>query len=222
MGWPSTLSREARSDGTIIAAAAIEIVGGAAAMVFAIAGLLHYVPASKAHLCAIVLGAALAMNAGLLAAERRRVTRRNLLTALDTVEFSGGVSVEAAAGIAAMVVGLLASHGVDRATMTSMGALVLGIATIVGGGVTTQINLAVADSAAGESSHDIGYAAVAFAATVQVVAGIGAIVLAGLALAGFSAATLAFAAYFAVGSASVVVGIALAGRMAGGGGSAGA
>ncbi len=205
--------RTGSSDNILMGASTSGLAGGAAAIVLSILGLVHFAPTTMAAVSAIALGAAFALNGGLLATERSRVMARAHPTTLEVVEFAGGVSVEAVAGIAAIVLGILTLLHIEAAALLPIGVLVLGIGIIFSSGALARLNSAA-------QSHKpmferLTYSAVAFAIAFHVLVGIGAIVLAILGLIGYAPLLLSLIGFLGLGAAVMLSGASMTSRMLG-------
>ena len=157
---------------------------------------------------AVALGAGFALNAGLLATERGRISVRTEATSLESIQFSSCLDVEALAGLAAVVLGVLSV--IEAAvSLVLMAVLVLGIAAICASGILMRLNAISGASTSEPTWHIARDRFLAFATTSQSLAGIGAI---GMAMAGVigsgglfaAAAMVALAAASILGSTSVI------------------
>jgi hypothetical protein len=207
--------RETYFDSMVISAASSEIVGGAAAVILAILGLAGYGATEMVAAGFIGLGAAFALNGGLLAAERSRVLAQAQSSSLDAAQFSSGVSVEAVAGIAAIVLAILTLLKIDASVLMPVAALVSAIGMIFTSGTLAQLNWALVSRSERATTERVTHSAVVFAAAFHFLVGVGAIVLAVLALIGFTPLVLSLVALLALGSASVLSGASVASRMVG-------
>lgn len=204
---------DAPDDDVLMGASSSEILGGGAAVVLSILGLVHIDPITMAAVSAIALGAAFALNGGLLAAVRSRVMARAQPSTLEVVEFAGGVSVEAVTGIAAVVLGILTLLNVDAVALLPVAALVLGVGIIFSSGALARLNAAARSQK--PTVERVTYSAVAFATAFHVLVGIGAGVLAILALIGYAPLVLSLVAFLGLGAASMLSGATMTGRLLG-------
>lgn len=208
------LHQGALSESVASASFAAVLAGGIAAIVLSIIGLSHYAPILMAAIATLALGTAFALNGGLLAlgwAHRTQSHARG-----ETAEYLGGLSAEAVTGVAAIVLAILALLNVDAAALLPVATLVLGIGAIFGSGMLAWLNSAnrTTSTRFGERTDQAqpASAVLAFAAVVEVLAGLGAIALSILALIGFLPLELSLVALLALGVANVLCGASVAGR----------
>lgn len=192
----------------------VEALGGAAAVVLAIIGLAHIAPVYMVSIAAIVLGAALLFNGSLIAAEFSQLLDQTGSHALSSAELGGGVSGEALAGIVSVLLGILALIGLATPVLVAIAAIVLGVGVILGSGINARLNsLKVELGEEHEFARQVAHGVVSEATTMQVLVGIGAIVLGILALAGLHPMVLALVALLALGIATLLSGSALTARL---------
>ena len=200
-------------DHILMSASALDLLGGTAGVILAILGLVHYAPTDMAAVSCIALGAALALNGGLLATERSRVMARAHATTLEAAQFTGGVSLEAAAGLAAVVLGILTLLKIDATALMPVAALVLGVGTIFSSGVLARVNSAASAKAEDASADRSASGEAAFPIAFHVLVGLSAIVLSILALIGFVPLLLSLVAFLAIGVALILSGASVTNRM---------
>lgn len=190
-----------------------EAVGGAAAIVLAILGLLGVLPTVLASIAAIAVGVGLIVAGGAIAARYERVlagpesgtTRR---------EIAGGMGMEAFAGLAALVLGILALLGISSVTLLAIAALAAGAGLLMASGSMARLESLVRWETAHDTEsklHDTVYAA----SGSEVLIGVGAIVLGILALTGTDPLTLVLVALLSIGASLLMSGSTLAGRFFG-------
>lgn len=145
---------------------ATESLGGVAVVILAILALVGVVPGILTPIAGIVFGAAFVVEGAAIAA--------NLLDEGAAAEAGSGVTVELAAGLSAVVLGILALIGV--ASPTLMGALVItgGAGLILSAGVVSRIQRLEAGAAQAIAGSS--------AAAAHLLAGLAAVVLGILAL----------------------------------------
>ena len=183
---------------------ATEALLGAAAVVLSILGLLNILPQYMASVAVIAVGVSLLVGGGALAARfSRAVPSTERASAAETVQ--GGVAMQAFAGTAGVVLGILALLGNLPATLLAVALIVLGGGFLLSGSATAQINAMIAH-ATGRSEFFSG------SMGIEVIVGLGAVVLGILALAGFSPAILILAGTLSLGAGVLLSGSALAGR----------
>jgi hypothetical protein len=197
-------------DNTVVEAEAgsvAEAVGGAAAVVLAILGLLGLLPLTFNAIAAIALGVALLLGGAALA---RRYSRLVPAAAASRgrQEIAGALGLQAIAGVAAIVLGILALLRIDPLMLLGVTAIVLGAALVAAGGGMARLARS-ARWLRGEG--DSVYAASGWEALV----GIGAVELGIMALTGHAPLTLTLVAMLCVGAAILVGGTVLASRLFG-------
>ena len=188
----------------------IEALGGVAAVILAIVGLADISSGYMAAVAAIVLGAALLLQGGLIAAEYNEILSR--FEGGPYVEFGGGLGAEGLAGISAIVLGVLSLFGLGQATLMSIVAIVLGAGLVLSSGIAMRFNSVRIDVQTAERKT-VAREAVSAASFTQVFVGLGAIILGVLALVGFSPMTLSLVAMLGIGASTLLSGGAVFGRM---------
>lgn len=187
-----------------------EAIGGAAAIVLAILGLLGVLPTVLASIASIAIGVGLIVAGGAIAARYERVlagpepstTRR---------EIAGGMGMEAFAGVAAVVLGVLALLGLSPLTLLAISAIAAGAGLLMASGSMARLESLVRWETAHDTTsklHDTVYAS----AGSEVLIGVGAIVLGILALTGRDPLTLVLVALLSIGASLLVSGSTIAGR----------
>ncbi len=190
-----------------------EAVAGAAAVILGILGLIGVLPIRLDAVAAIVLGAALLIGggavagryAGLLPAGRAARARR---------EVGGALGLQALAGVAAIVLGVLALLGVSPLGLLAVAAIVLGAALLASGGAMARLERSM-QGLRGETVAGPSGTAVYAAGGWEGIIGAGLVVLGILALAGHSPLTLTLVAMLSAGAALLVGGSTLAARLLG-------
>ena len=195
---------EAKSMYAMAGGSATEALLGAGVVVLSILGLLNILPQYMASVSVIALGAALLVGGGALAARfSRAVSAAERSTAAEAVQ--GGVAIQALAGVAAVVLGILALLGTMPATLLAISLIAIGGGVLLSGSAIAQVNSMIARMS-GRSEAMIGVAG------IDVIVGLGAIVLGILVLAGFNPATLILIGTLSLGAGLLLSGSALAGR----------
>lgn len=199
----------------VVGGSTSEALGGLAAAVLAIIGLSGIAPGFMVTIAAIVLGVALLFQGGFVAAEFRRLMAASGSTDRTAqVELGGGLGSEALAGAAAVVLGILALLGLAAGTLVSVSNIVLGAGILLGSGVVARLNeVRIAQATESAAQQRLAHEAVTAANTLQVLVGIAAVVLGILSLIGVSPLMLNLIAQLAIGSAIVLSGTAITGRV---------
>jgi hypothetical protein len=187
-----------------------EAVGGAAGLVLAILGLLGILPLTLDAISGIVLGVAVLLGGAALAGRYSRAVPPTTLPRART-DISGALGLQAIAGIAAIVLGVLALLGVNSLELLGITAIVLGAALLgVGGGIARLARSARwLRSEAARSDVDPASVTGGWEALV----GIAAVVLGILTLTGHAPLTLTLVAMLCMGAALLVAGSLVASRL---------
>jgi hypothetical protein len=189
-----------------------EAVAGAAALVLTILGLLGLLPVTLAAIAAIALGAGLLVggaamtrrySGGMASAEMSRA-RQEIVSALG---------MQAIAGVAAIVLGILALLRIDPLVLLSISVLVLGGALLAAGAGMARLARS-ARWLRGDPGR-FGETEGLYPATGwwEAEIGVGAVVLGILALTGHDPITLTLVALLSVGTALLVGGSLLTARL---------
>ena len=191
------------------------MLGGVAAVVLAILGLAGVAPHYLVTSAAIALGIAMLFEGGLIASEYTKVLNTGAETsALAGTQLGGGLSGEALAGIAAIVLGILALVFVKPEVLVSVAAIVLGGGLIFGSGVMSRLNVVKIDASSDpDTAKQVARSAVSTAGGLQVLVGLSAVVLGILALISLAPLTLDLIAMLVVGSSFMLSGGAVTSRV---------
>jgi hypothetical protein len=193
-----------------------EAIGGAAAIVLGILGLLGILPISLASVASIAVGAGLIAAGGTIAGRFERV----LLgtgpgTAVEPTatrrEIAGGLGMEAVAGAAAIVLGILALLGKDSITLLAVSAIAVGAGLLMASGSMSRLESVIRWELGRNAEPRTGDMVYASAGS-EVIVGVGAIVLGILAIVGFNPVTLVLVAILSIGASLLLSGSSVAGR----------
>lgn len=196
------------------ASSAAEAIGGAAAVVLAIIGLAGGLPTAMMSIATIVLGGAILLDAFAIGGKYERLVRDTWGAEVRgaKVRAGTGLSAEALAGIAGVVLGILALLGFMPLTLCAVALLVFGGGLMLGSVARRRFD---ATSAAhyGAGASPTALRALEEATTVaaggDVLVGIGAVVLGILALLGIYPLTLVLVGFLGVGGAVMLGGSVL-------------
>jgi hypothetical protein len=206
--------QERRMEATLGSGSTVEAVGGLAAIVLAILGLVGVAPHYMLTIATIALGAGLLFEGGAIAAEYSRLLAETGAGRLTRSELRAGLSAESLAGIAGIVLGILALIGIAPETLMAIAAIVLGAGTLMGSGALARLNhVRIESTPEHEHAKLAAYESMRVAAGSQVLVGFSAIVLGILALIGIAAATLDLVAMLALGAALLLSGTAVTARV---------
>ena len=195
-------------------ASAAEIIGGIAAIVLTILGLAHVAPNLMLTIATIAIGVALVFEGGSIAVQFSRIISKTAENSAQTIEMGGGMTAEMVAGIAGVVLGILALLGLDPLTLSASAVVVYGAALSLGSGSTSRLNeLKIEVSGAHQSAQKVAHEAVSAAAGTQVLVGLAAGVLGILALVGIAPMPLVLVGLLTVGTSLLLSGGAVGGRL---------
>jgi hypothetical protein len=198
----------------VIGGSSTEWLAGAAALVLAIIGLANIEPMFMVAVSPIALGAALIFDGAVVAREYAQILSQSGNGTAESVELGGGISSQIGGGIAAMVLGILALVQLHPLVLTPIAAIVLGATMVFSSGINTRLNaLKIQTSDDHEIARRVAQEALATATGSEVMVGLGAIVLGIVALVGFAPVTLTLVAMLALGSAILLSGSAVIGKM---------
>ncbi|WP_206606557.1 hypothetical protein [Steroidobacter cummioxidans] len=148
-----------------------------------ILALVGVMPNRLAPIAGIAFGAALLIEGAAMAVRHSELMAQASATEEARFELSGGMSVEAAVGIACIALGILALVGIAPATLLAVLAITGGAGLVVSAGTQRQLNEIRADALEiSPTPRRVARTAVSSAAATQVLAGIAAITLGVIAL----------------------------------------
>jgi hypothetical protein len=188
-----------------------ETMAAAAAVVVAILGLADVYPRYMLPTTTILIGAAFLIKGSGIASKFRDLSRLSGAGAGPRVELAGGISADIAAGLAGIVLGVLALLEIQPLTMLAVSIIVFGGALLFSGGETYRVNQIARAWRERNRDDDSEYntrVTAESAAGGEALVGIAAIVLGILALTGIQPEELTFAGLLAVAGIMVLSGIA--------------
>ena len=190
-----------RTIGILGAGSLVGALGAAGAVVLSILGLVGVLPFTMVTVATIVLGAAMLLEGGAIAARYGRFVRRTALPGevVQMPDVAGGMSAESLAGLAGVTLGILSLLNIYPGILEPVAVIVLGA------------GLLFASSAVSRVMRDNAPASIGG----EVLFGIGAVVLGILALLGFDPLLLVLVGLLAVGFAAMLSGSAIGARMFG-------
>ena len=208
-------SRRARSEPEVEQSARIlagtfsaETMAAAAAVIVAVLGLAEIYPEYMLPTTAILIGAAFLVKGSGIASRYRALARQTGSGPGPQVELAGGVSADICAGLAGVVLGVLALLEIAPLTLLAVSVIVFGAALLFSGGETYRVNqLARAWQARSDDEYNARVTAES-AAGGEALVGIAAVVLGILALTGIEPGTLVFSGLLAVAGIMVLSGMA--------------
>lgn len=195
----------------------LEAVGGVAAVVLPILGLLGIVPLLLAGVTAIVIGAALIIEGLGVSTRARHLMRETGGGRRQKADIGGGVTADFLGGGAGVALGILALVGIVPEILLPVSAIVFGATLVFSSGVKAELANVSEHSTTARDAESSARGATKAATGIQVLAGIAAAVLGILVLVGFTGGagglSLTHIAFLCVGAALVLSGTALGARM---------
>lgn len=199
----------------------VDAAGGVATVVLAIVGLAHTLPEMMISIATIVFGAALLIQAGAMLSEYAEILAPTSATAPAEELGGGSLSALFLAGAAGIVLGVLGVLGLNPAVLSSCAIIAFGAAMLLSANSVwhlhrvkqaTQIAAQPTPASAAEIiANDMALGS----ASVQALAGLAAIVLGIIALAGGNATILPLAALLVLGGTLVATGTTLSASVMG-------
>jgi hypothetical protein len=191
-----------------------EAIGGIAVVVLSILGLAHVAPNFMIPIATLVVGGALLFQGASVAIEYSELIHRIGGSTLQNTTLGGGVSTEILAGVAGIVLGILALLAIDPAVLLPVAVIVFGGALVISSGEISRLNsLKMEVSGAHETAQHVANEAMTAASGTQVLIGLASIVLGILALIGLNPGVLSLVALLAIGTAILLSGTAVSGKM---------
>lgn len=161
----------------------------------------------------IAIGAGLIAAGGTIAGRYESLLFRPEPTAVRR-EIAGGMGMEAVAGAAAVVLGILALLGRDPITLLAASAITVGAGLLMAGGSMARLESRMRWEVARHSERrmeDVVYAS----SGSELIVGVGAIILGILALTGIDPLTLSLVAVLSIGASLLMSGSSSASRLFG-------
>ncbi|HEX5437230.1 MAG TPA: hypothetical protein VFW98_08720 [Gemmatimonadaceae bacterium] len=190
-----------------------EAVAGAAAVVLGILGLIGLLPTVLASIATIAAGVGLLLSGGAIAGRFSRMAA-DISPNRSHQEVTGSLGMEALAGAAGVVLGILGLLGVDASSLLPIAAIVLGAGLIMAGGARSRLETLSHRRAAGTESRtmeDVVYVS----SGSDLLVGVGTIVLGILALSGVAPLTLVLISMLSLGAALLLGGSTIAAQVFG-------
>jgi len=196
---------------TVTRGSITQAVCGVGAAVLAILGLAGILVGYMVSVATIAIGVAFLAEGGAIAARWDDLMREAPSSRFDKQsEFGGGLGAEFVAGITGVVLGILALLGLYPAVLIPVAIVVFGGGLLLGSALTMDLGSIGLDyDRGGRMSRDATRAA----SGMQVLVGLGAIVLGILALVGFAPGTMSLVALLAIGTSILLSGSAVGTRM---------
>lgn len=188
--------------------------GGIATIVLAIVALAGINAAVMVPIAVIVFGAALLIQGGTLLSEHARI-----MVPADAGEFNGGnLSAVFLVGASGIVLGVLALLGIAATTLSAVAIIAFGAALVMTSNSVRELHVArrtIARAGVHNASEFVASEMASGSAGVQLLAGLTAVVLGILAVAGTNPPILILSALIVVGATVLLSGSALSGMVMG-------
>lgn len=200
------------------AGATTEAIGAAAAVVLAIIALAGALTVTLTAIATIVLGAAILLDAGSVGARYHRLMTMSWSGEERVVraELGGGISAGSMAGIAGIVLGILALLGLSPEPLCAVALIVFGAAMLFGSAAKSRLaSLGALRYGMSDVTRRVVDEAIGVSAGGEVLVGVGAVVLGILALLGIAPMTLVLVGYLGVGAVVLLSGSSFGARMFG-------
>jgi hypothetical protein len=199
---------------SIASSSVAETIGGIAAIVLAILGLAHIDPTLMLPITTIAIGAALLFEGGSIAAEYSRIISTSTESSMQVAEVGSGMTAEMVAGIAGVVLGILALLGLASVILEASALIVYGTALALSSSMMSRLNdLKIEVSDAHPTAQKIAHEAVSAAMGTQLLVGLAAGVLGILALIGIAPMVLVLVGLLAIGASLLLSGSAIGARL---------
>jgi hypothetical protein len=191
-----------------------EIVGGIAAIVLAVLGLANVNPTLMLPIATIAIGVAFLFEGGSIVAEYTDVISKSTETGAQVMEVGSGMTAEVVAGIAGIVLGILALLGLTSIILVASALIVYGTALALSSGMMSRLNdLKIEVSGANATAQKFAHEAVSATMGTQVLVGLAAGVLGILALIGIAPTVLVLVGLLAIGVSQILSGSAVGTRL---------
>jgi hypothetical protein len=194
-----------------------ESIGGAVTVILAIVGLSGVHPLALAGVGSIALGIAL-MFEGAFIARRYSELLAGVQPATPAPRTLGrGVPAESLAGLAGIILGILALLRVDPGVLLSTTAIAFGGALLLGSGATSDLKLLrlANENAGGVALQRLAKEAISVVSGGEVLVGVAAIVLGILGVLTIAPFTMALVALLCVSASILMAGTAISTRLTG-------
>ena len=217
-------SRSATESSSALAQAATygglaDAIGGIATIVLAIIALAGTYPVILLSIAVIVFGATLLIQGGTLASEYESIMFPAGATSVSPEQFSvGGLGTLFLVGVAGIVLGILALVGIEAETLTAIAVIAFGASLLLSSNSIRHLSMlqtASRSDVPGAGAERLAGEMASGSASIQTLAGLAAIVLGILAVAGIKQNILMLAALIVLGGAIILTGSALTGLVMG-------
>ncbi|HKK13917.1 MAG TPA: hypothetical protein VKA14_04580 [Gammaproteobacteria bacterium] len=192
-----------------------EALGGAAAVVLTILGLSGVAHPYTLTVAGIALGLTLLVQGSVVMAEYSAIlTRTGAQSDMAAGTFGGGLSTQAMAGASAVILSILALLGLHTIVLMGVVSIVLGGGLVLSSGVDARLEaLKIELSDQQSTTKRVAEDAMSASTGADVMVGVAAVVLGILALIGIAPMNLNLVALLAIGTAVLLRGSTIAGRI---------
>jgi hypothetical protein len=188
------------------------VATGAAAL--AIIGLAAFQTFWMTAIATILVGVALTLQGTAIAIRFSTLMHDISAGRLGVLELGGGMTAEMLGGVAGLALGILSLAGLESMILMPVAAIVYGVTLVLGLGATARLNdLHIEQACDSSESRHVARALVKSAEGVQMLFGLGSVVLGILAIIGMAPVILSMVAMLAIGFSSMLSGSAVGGRM---------
>jgi hypothetical protein len=192
----------------------LEAVAGLVALILAIIGLSGTLPTWMATIATVIVGIAFLVGGATFAAHFSGATMGRPVGFRLLAELRGGMLVVFLGGLAGVILGILSIIGLIPAVLLDLAAIILGATLILTGGPIVRFSRQMIEGTAGTTPlSGVAREAVWVVAALQVMIGLGSIVLGIVGLAGYFPITLSLVAMLVLGFSTFMLGIAVSDRM---------
>jgi len=192
----------------------VTVFCGAAVVVLSILGLVHVLPHVMMTVAVIAASATLLLRGAAVTGELHAILAKVGKGRLHHAEIGGGLSADILAGVAGIVLGILALLGLKPLLLCSIAIIVLGMGLSMGSGLLSRLNsIKIAAAAEEHFIQRIAEEASSAAVGAILLVGLAAIVLGILSLIGIVKIELIFVALLAIGGVSLLAGTAFGAKL---------
>jgi len=214
---PGERAEDRRLAAALLGGSSAEVIGGVGMIVLTILGLSNVAPGFMVSISNIVLGGVFLVQGGAVAAEYRDILERTSNGTIDRSEWGGGMSADMAAGVAGVVLGILAMIGTAAQMLIGVAVITFGAALAMSYGTVQRLNdlrIESYDELQPRTKH-VAKQALSGAAGTQVLVGLGVIVVGIFTLVDVAPMELSLIGLLAVAASLVFSGSTVGGRFAG-------
>jgi hypothetical protein len=181
------------------------------AAVLAILALVGFRPVLLVSIATICAGVALLLEGGVVATRLHHI---GLSLGASDLDVSGGLGAGSIAGVATIVLGVLAVLGIDSITLLAVASIVIGAGLLLGSAVTARVGAIRPEPLLDDASAVLAREGVLAASGVHVLVGTGAIALGVLALLGIDPLVLVTVSMLSLAGSLLLSGTAVGGQLA--------